>query len=286
LGSSQSFPESVWFRARQSSFLFIHTRSRDISPSMSLRLLLVVALCDSSVSRIISENAADSIRAGRSHVERGFAPQLLVSHLQADAASLHAAGLFYGAGSGGRAAEVDSMRSAESCDPIDRDRSIGNWDAFFAIWERLDLVRQELQEDLGIELLPEMEISYVHYPIGGYYQRHVDDTVDRETRIDAFDVGRVSETSRRAISFVCALVDDDWSDADGGALRTFVGEAHEDVLPSCGTLVLFDSTRLHHEVLCTNRNRLVLVGWWHTPRESELKSEQDNSMSDFENEFV
>ena len=223
-----------------------------------MRLPLLLALSRACLARILSEGAADAVRNGRAHVERGFAPPLLVDHLQADAAGCREAGLFYAAGSGGRAAEGDSMRSAESCDPIDRDRSIGRWDAFFALWERLDEVRQELQDDLGVELLAEMEISYVHYPVGGYYQRHVDDFVDKKT----------SGTTQRAVSFVCALVDDDWSDADGGALRTFGdGEAPLDVLPACGSLVLFDSTKLHHEVLPTNRPRLVLVGWWHTPRE-------------------
>ena len=37
------------------------------------------------------------------------------------------------------------MRSATYCDPVARpDRSIGDWEAFVCLWERLDMVREEL----------------------------------------------------------------------------------------------------------------------------------------------
>ena len=132
------------------------------------------------------------------------------------------------------------------------------------------------EKELGMPLLPEMEISYVRYPVGGYYQRHVDDVADADTlpelRASSLSSGAcASETSRRAVSFVCSLVEGDWdADRDGGALRTFpAGRETEDLPMVSGDLILFDSCLLDHEVRSTRRERLVLVGWWHTPRQVE-----------------
>jgi hypothetical protein len=220
--------------------------------------LLFAILVGQAAARVLGEGAAGKIQSGLAYVETGFVPPLLADHLRSDAHALAKAGLFVEAGSGGRAGAEDTMRSALTCDPIDRSRMLGRWDAFFALWERLDLVRLELEADLGVALLPEMEISYVRYPAGGFYQRHVDDD-----EAAAHPAG-----SQRRVSFVCSLVDAEWSAADGGALRCFTeggtGGAY-DLLPCEGALVLFDSCRVEHEVLPTKRERLVVVGWWHTP---------------------
>ena len=102
--------------------------------------------------------AGASVCEGRVHQEHGFAPQRLVQDLRYDVSALADAGLFAPAGSGGRSGRDDTMRSALYCDPVARDRSIGHWDAFFALWERLDIVRQELEEAMGLPLLENMEI--------------------------------------------------------------------------------------------------------------------------------
>ena len=41
------------------------------------------------------------------------------------------------------------------------------------------------------------------------------------------------------------------------------GERVRDIVPRGGTLVLFDSVSLPHEVLATNRLRYGLQGWFH-----------------------
>ena len=49
----------------------------------------------------------------------------------------------------------------------------------------------------------------------------------------------------------------------GGALRLYLADQTElDVLPSAGTLVLFISAELPHEVLPATRERLSLTGWF------------------------
>ena len=51
---------------------------------------------------------------------------------------------------------------------------------------------------------------------------------------------------------------------DGGVLQTYSkgGQKAKEVAPSGGTLVLFDSQMVEHEVLATNRERWALVGWF------------------------
>jgi len=65
----------------------------------------------------------------------------------------------------------------------------------------------------------------------------------------------------------------DWKETDGGHLRMHmdsggdelpVGEEpnYLDVAPTGGTLVIFDSEKIPHEVLDTNAERLAIVGWY------------------------
>ena len=55
----------------------------------------------------------------------------------------------------------------------------------------------------------------------------------------------------------------DWQAEQGGALRLYLtdGSTH-DVLPEAGTLVVFLSADLPHEVLPATRERLSLTGWF------------------------
>lgn len=221
-----------------------------------IRVVLVACCAHMVTADVLGIGAGSRVLACCVHEEHGFAPPRLVDDLRADIESLAAEGHFSTAGSGGRDGSVDSMRSALYCDPIARDRSVGNWDAFFATWERLDLVRQELETAIGLPLLPEMEVHYVHYERGGFYQRHVDDH-----EVDG-------AASRRVVSFILYLTPTDapWTSSDGGALRSYDGEqTPSDILPESGCLVLFDSCKVEHEVLPTNRARTCLIGWFHTP---------------------
>ena len=155
----------------------------------------MLALLTAPSGRVLAPGAAAAIQEGTLHFEAGFMPQRLVADLRQDAEACAEAGLFESAGSGDRAGAADHMRSAQYCDPIARDRGIGCFDAVYALWERLDMARQELSEELGLELAAEMEIHYVRYPAGGFYHRHVDDETQLlETR-----------PSRRAVSFICRL---------------------------------------------------------------------------------
>ena len=51
--------------------------------------------------------------------------------------------------------------------------------------------------------------------------------------------------------------------ADRGDAGEDGGERMRDIVPKAGTLVMFDSVSLPHEVLQTNRERFAIQGWFH-----------------------
>ena len=58
-------------------------------------------------------------------------------------------------------------------------------------------------------------------------------------------------------------LNDGWQAEDGGQLRLYLADGQvRDVLPEAGTLVVFLSADIPHEVLPASRDRLSLTGWF------------------------
>lgn len=140
----------------------------------------------------------------------------------------------------------------------------------------VDVIRDRLEETR--KLPPNLvELSYLSYRPGSYYRKHVDKP--------AFENSRRSH--ERCVSLILYLGGDDsqneWDcQRDGGALRVY--NIHDDgssdgeittelqkcdsfidYAPLPGTMLLFDSRRVPHEVLETHRNRHCIVGWFGSP---------------------
>ena len=116
-------------------------------------------------------------------------------------------------------------------------------DQYLALFDELRLaINRSLY--LGLE---DYESHFALYPPGAFYQKHLD---------------RFRDDDRRAVSVVFYL-NPDWQAEQGGALRLYLadGSTH-DVLPEAGTLVVFLSAVLPHEVLPATRERLSLTGWF------------------------
>jgi SM-20-related protein len=112
--------------------------------------------------------------------------------------------------------------------------------------QTMDALRQALNQAfyLGLE---DYESHFALYPPGAIYQKHLD---------------RFRDDDRRTVSAAYYL-NDDWQPEHGGALRLYPQNGPElDVLPTAGTLVLFISAELPHEVLPATRERLSLTGWF------------------------
>ena len=111
-------------------------------------------------------------------------------------------------------------------------------------------------------------LSYLYYPEGGFFRRH------RDTPRSFWGS---PYPQHREVSFLLYL-DAGWQRDWGCALRIYPDrdpgtyrydhippggeEAHVDVLPEAGTLVLFRSPQIEHEVLETRRPRHCVVGWF------------------------
>lgn len=115
-------------------------------------------------------------------------------------------------------------------------------------FERLATLRDYLNRSLYLGLV-ETEAHFAVYPKGASYTRHID---------------RFRDDDSRVISVVLYL-NPIWSDAMGGQLRLYLDpecQTYCDVLPSSGTLVVFLSDQVWHEVLPTECPRLSITSWF------------------------
>ena len=192
--------------------------------------------------------AASAIARGGLHCERSFIDPALIADLRKElrTSDLRVAESYRSDGS------RDDLRKALSCRPN------MNEGRFYELYDKLDESREQLADNLGVKLSPGIEATFVIYPPGGFYRRHVDSLSGADP----------DGSGRRAISFICYLnaPSRPWTPEDGGALRCFQDErddaAEVEVLPESGLLVAFDSKRLWHEVMPTRRERTCLVGWF------------------------
>ncbi len=122
--------------------------------------------------------------------------------------------------------------------------------------ELMEDLRQVLNQGLYLGL-EDYESHFALYPPGAYYQKHLD---------------RFRDDDRRAVS-VLLYLNQDWLPEQGGALRLYLngepggGEAQpservHDLAPLGGSLVVFMSAEVPHEVLPATRERLSLAGWF------------------------
>lgn len=106
-----------------------------------------------------------------------------------------------------------------------------------------------LQSTLNCTLflgLDSYETHYALYPPGAGYRKHLD---------------RFKDSPLRTVSVVLYL-NSRWQPGDGGELRLHLPEGGRDVEPRAGTLAVFMSDRIVHEVLPAQRDRASLVGWF------------------------
>lgn len=121
-----------------------------------------------------------------------------------------------------------------------------------APWNFLS-VMETLRMDLNAALfmgLFEYEAHYALYPAGGFYKKHRDSLAGNRNRL---------------ISTVTYLTPD-WQESDGGHLVLYAPDDENReiarVLPRAGTLAVFLSEDIPHEVLPPGRERASIAGWY------------------------
>ena len=161
----------------------------------------------------------------------------------------------------------------------------------------VDGLRRELQASTVLALPHlepfETELSYLLYPVGGHYQRHLDTGHrGRGWKLlgrQASDGGSLrGGRTRRVISFILYL-NRGWDQGNGGELRLFpplerddpartrqpterrqLADFTEDIVPEGGTLVLIASADVEHLVRETFAERQCVVGWFREYREERV----------------
>ena len=194
---------------------------------------------------------------------RGFLPPELVSALVADVHSLRArqAQASHASAAHGSVEWHELLPNAPEAHPEEDATGLGGRERLLQL---VCTLSSQLEEATGTSLDAQPELKYAYYPCGGRYQRH----------IDGFNAGSIA----REWSFLLYL-NEGWSPSDGGYLRVHdLGGSgdHLDIAPEAGTLVLFKSDVVSHEVMPTTARRLAIVGWLHrhqeAPREEEAES--------------
>lgn len=126
----------------------------------------------------------------------------------------------------------------------------------------MDGLRETLNRELFLGLA-EFEAQYAHYPVGAFYRKHVD---------------RHRDSNARVVSSVLYL-NADWPTDAGGELVMFDGSVDDNadtrsceastveqfrLSPQGGTLLLFMSADMPHEVLPATQERWSIAGWFRT----------------------
>lgn len=171
-----------------------------------------------------------------------FLPQSLTAQLAEECRRRDKQGLLAPAGTGrGDALAVREGVRSDHIQWLEAGQSAAT-DSYLA---HLDNLRRFLNQSfyLGLE---DYESHFALYPPGAFYLRHLD---------------RFRDDDRRTLSAVFYL-NPQWDPADGGALRLYLASGELDVWPEAGTLVLFRSADVLHEVLVNRRERLSLTGWF------------------------
>ncbi len=189
------------------------------------------------------ERVADDLALRRWSVQENALPQELVSRLAAACRQLWQRDDLTPAAVGPAGEELvipsirgDYTRWLDDCPPTE---------AGAAFLQIMDGLRSTLNRSLFVGL-DSFETHYALYPPGAGYRKHLD---------------RFKGNPLRQVSVV-AYLNQAWQPGDGGELRLHLDEGAHDVAPRGGTLAVFMSDSIVHEVLAANRDRASLVGWF------------------------
>lgn len=188
----------------------------------------------------------------------------------------------------------------EGVSPYHRDRD-EQGDGTNAAADSIYFANESSSQDNPIHI-HETEAAYLYYEEGGYYDDHIDTGDRRKPTTPSREENLRKNQHRRAFSFLLYLGGDEqnrneWKRQDGGCLRVYSplkyqsqkrrinstppteqqehskelgtpsstnkGAVYLDILPEEGTLVIFKSEVIPHEVRETKRGRMALVGWLH-----------------------
>ena len=116
-------------------------------------------------------------------------------------------------------------------------------------------LREALNRQLFLGLFT-FESHFAHYAPGDFYRQH----------LDAFKADALTRKANRKVSVV-AYFNPGWLPDDGGELVIYDAAGTGSLLrvtPAYGSLVVFMSEDVPHEVLPARRDRYSIAGWFRT----------------------
>lgn len=149
-------------------------------------------------------------------------------------------GQFQKAGIGNEAKNINLNQRNDFISWLEKD-CIGSAHAYLTI---VDNYRKYMNETCYLGLI-DSETHFASYPSGAFYKKH----------LDAF-----KSSNKRKISMITYL-NQDWDNTNGGELQIYHNEETVSVLPIGGRMVCFESSKIQHEVLSSNKERRSLTGW-------------------------
>jgi SM-20-related protein len=161
----------------------------------------------------------------------------------------------------GRAKDHDVVRRIRRDKTRWLDGSSPAQTAYLAFAEAL---RREVNYRLMLGLFA-FEAHYAVYESGGFYKRH----------IDSFHGAR-----NRMLSSVLYL-NRDWDRSEGGLLRLYAPDSDrlvQEVVPEFGTLAVFLSEDIPHEVTPARRERFSIAGWHRCNDRSQVPALQARTL--------
>jgi len=103
------------------------------------------------------------------------------------------------------------------------------------------------------------ESHFAHYAPGAFYRKHLD-----AFKVQASHDAAEEDGTNRVVSLV-AYLNAEWQPEDGGELVLYAVDGNIEVgrvTPAQGTLVVFLSEDIPHEVLPAQRDRFSIAGWY------------------------
>ncbi len=189
-------------------------------------------------------NIADDLRGQSWSVQENYFDENLIAALREDLATLQQAGML-------RAAAVGRAQDRAQRADIRNDQTLwlaGQGTAQQDYLRRMDDLRADLNRTLFLGLNG-FEAHYAVYDAGGFYKKHVDSFRGRKNRV---------------VSTVTYLTPG-WQESDGGHLVLYHPQDEDRemtrILPRAGTLAVFMSEEIPHEVLPPARPRASIAGW-------------------------
>ena len=100
-----------------------------------------------------------------------------------------------------------------------------------------------------------------YLPNGSIYVRHLDRCNSSISEMGLFGWLRSSDYRNRVVTAILYLNIPQWN--SGGQLRLFDDdENHQDIIPNGGKLIIFDSSKVEHQVLASHDERYALTCWF------------------------